>query len=83
MFSWRLTVFFEVQVQKIFIKLEYQFFFNFKLEINQTYLNVYFKSIKILRVLNFAIRKKKYILQVFLRFSGCKTFHGCLISRFQ
>ena len=67
MFLWRLTVFFEVQEWNIFIKLDYQFSY-FKPEINQTYLNVYFKGIKfrgylisqlektyILRVLNFAI----------------------------
>ena len=77
MFSSRFTVFFEIQVWKIFMRLEHQFF-NFKPEINHIYLNVYFKGIKILRVLNFTIGKKKYVLQVFLRFGECNTFSGVL-----
>ena len=64
MFSWRLTVFFEVQGWKISIKLEYEFLY-FKPEINQSYLNVYFKCIKILRVLNFTIEKKWHFADIF------------------
>ena len=59
MFSWRLTV--KVQVWKIFIKLEYHCFFIS----NQTCLNIYFKGIKILWVLNFTIGKKLHFAGIF------------------
>ena len=57
MFSWRLTVFFEIQVWKIFIRLEHQFFY-FKPEINQTYLTYTLKVLKFCGYLISQLEKK-------------------------